>query len=146
MRPPNESVFANGLWQHMLWVGVLIGALSLFAQAWGVQSGSGHGGTMAFTVLALAQLAHVMAIRSERESLFRQGVATNRALIAAVVGTIALQLAAVYLPFFNAALGTQPLPPAELAICIALSTVVFVAVEGEKWLIRRGWLYAPAAG
>ncbi|HYR01644.1 MAG TPA: cation-translocating P-type ATPase C-terminal domain-containing protein, partial [Casimicrobiaceae bacterium] len=100
----------------------------------------------AFTVLALAQLAHVMAIRSERESLFRQGVATNRALLAAVVSTIALQLAAVYLPFFNGVLGTQPLSPTELALCLALSAVTFAAVEGEKWLIRRGWLYAPAAG
>jgi Ca2+-transporting ATPase len=129
----------------MLWVGTLIGALSLLAQAWGVASGSGHGGTMAFTVLALAQLAHVMAIRSERESLFRQGIATNRPLLAAVVATAALQLAAVYLPFFNATLGTHPLSAAELALCVALSIVTFVAVEAEKWLVRRGRLYAAPA-
>ena len=30
----------------------------------------------------------------------------------------------------------------ELALCLALSSVVFIAVEIEKWLIRRGWLYS----
>ena len=29
----------------------------------------------------------------------------------------------------------------ELLLCIALSSVVFFAVEIEKWLVRRGWLY-----
>jgi len=34
---------------------------------------------------------------------------------------------------------------AELGRCLALSSVVFFAVEAEKWLIRRGRLYgAPA--
>ena len=33
-RPPAESVFAHGLWQHCLWVGLLIGGLCLGVQAW----------------------------------------------------------------------------------------------------------------
>ena len=33
----------------------------------------------------------------------------------------------------------------ELAVCLVLSSVVFVAVEIEKWLVRRGWLYQPPA-
>ena len=78
-RPPQESVFAHGMWQHMLWVGLLIGALTLLAQAAAIAAGSAHWRTMAFTVLTLSQLAHVLAIRSERESLFRQGIASNPA-------------------------------------------------------------------
>ena len=73
-RPPKESVFAHGMWQHMVWVGLLIGGVSLFAQAWALADGNAHWQTMVFTVLTLSQLAHVMAIRSERESLFRQGI------------------------------------------------------------------------
>jgi Ca2+-transporting ATPase len=30
----------------------------------------------------------------------------------------------------------------ELALCLALSSIVFIAVEIEKALIRRGWIYA----
>ena len=135
------------MWQHMLWVGLLIGGLTLVAQAWALHAGSTHWQTMVFTVLTLAQLAHVMAIRSERESLFRQGLASNRALLGAVVFTVGLQVAAIYVPFLNAVLGTAPLTAGELVLCFALAGVVFAAVEVEKLLVRRGWLYAdPVAG
>ena len=56
-RPPNESIFAHGLWQHMLWVGLLIGAVSLIAQSWALQTGSNTWQTMVFTTLTFAQLA-----------------------------------------------------------------------------------------
>jgi Ca2+-transporting ATPase len=141
-RPPQESIFAHGMWQHMLWVGVLIGALSLATQAWAMAAGSPHWQTMVFTVLTLSQLAHVLAIRSDRDSLFTQGVATNLPLVGAVVFTVGLQLAAIYAPFLNAALRTTPLSAAELAFCLALPALVFVAVEIEKLLVRRGRLYA----
>jgi Ca2+-transporting ATPase len=141
-RPPQESVFAHGMWQHMVWVGLLIGALSLLAQAWAIHSGSAHWRTMAFTVLTLTQLAHVMAIRSERDSLFRQGLTSNLPLLGAVVFTFALQMAVIYVPFLNAALSTHPLTAVELSLCLGLSSVVFFAVEAEKWLVRRGRLYA----
>jgi Ca2+-transporting ATPase len=144
-RPPRESVFAHGMWQHILWVGLLIGTVSLLAQAWAIHSGSEHWRTMAFTVLTLAQLAHVVAIRSERESLFRQGVASNLPLLGAVVFTLALQMAAVYVPFMNSVLSTHPLTAVELGVCLALASIVFFAVEAEKWLVRRGWLYLETA-
>jgi Ca2+-transporting ATPase len=141
-RPPRESVFAHGMWQHMLWVGLLIGALTLLAQAVAIHAGSAHWRSMAFTVLTLSQLAHVLAIRSERDSLFRQGLTSNLPLLGAVVFTFALQMATLYVPFLNAALNTEPLTAAELGFSLALPTIVFVAVEVEKWLVRQGRLYA----
>jgi hypothetical protein len=30
-------------------------------------------------------------------------------------------------------------------MCLALSSVVFVAVEVEKWLVRRGYIYVNSA-
>jgi Ca2+-transporting ATPase len=141
-RPPTESIFAHGLWQHILWVGLLMGAASLFTQAWAIHTGSGHWQTMVFTVLTLSQLGHVLAIRSERDSLFTQGLWSNRPLIIALLFTFALQLATIYVPWLNPIFKTEPLTPAELAFCLALSSVVFVAVELEKLLIRRGRLYA----
>jgi len=97
---------------------------------------------MAFTALALAQLAHVTAIRSERQSPFRQGIASNRPLLAAVAFTVALPMAAIYVPFMNALLSTDPLTAGELALTFALASAVFFAVGAEKWLVRRGLLYA----
>lgn len=141
-RPPEESIFAHGMWQHMVWVGLLIGALSLIGQSWAYRSGSGNWQTVVFTVLTFAQLVHVLVIRSERDSLFSIGLFSNPPLLLAVAATVALQLAVIYVPALNAVFKTQPLSPVELGVCIGLATLVFVAVEFEKWLQRRGWLYA----
>ena len=132
-----------GMWQHMLWVGLLMAGTALFAQAWALHTGSAHWQTMLFIVLSLSQLGHVLAIRSERHSLVRQGVWSNRALFLVVLGTAALQLATIYAPPLNPIFRTEPLSPAELIFCLLLSAVVFVAVEIEKWMVRRGWLYQP---
>ncbi|BAU50203.1 ATPase [Sulfurifustis variabilis] len=145
-RPPNESIFAHGMWQHMLWVGLLMGGVSLLTQAWAIHVGNDNWQTMVFTVLTLSQLGHALAIRSERDSLFRQGLASNAPLLGAVVLTFALQLATIYVPFLNPVFKTAPLAAGELAFCLAMSSVVFVAVEIEKALVRRGWLYAASAG
>lgn len=140
-RKANESLFAKGAWQHMIWVGLLMAGLTLLAQAWAYHSGSAHWQTMAFTVLVISQLGHVMAIRSEKESLFSIGVFSNRPMAAAVIVTFILQMATVYVPAFNPIFKTEPLSMSELAICLALSSVIFIAVEIEKWLVRRGLIY-----
>ena len=140
-RPPAESIFAHGLWQHVLWVGLLMAGVTVATQAWAWHHGAVHWQTMTFTVLALSQMGHVLAIRSERESLLRLGLRSNRPLLGAVLLTVALQLATIYHPRAAAIFRTQPLDAAELALCLALSGVVLLAVEAEKWLVRRGWLY-----
>ncbi|MCR4301245.1 MAG: cation-translocating P-type ATPase [Sulfuricaulis sp.] len=140
-RPPNESIFAHGMWQHILWVGVLMGAASLFTQAWAIHTDHGHWQTMVFTVLTLSQLGHVLAIRSEADSLFTQGVFSNRPLIAAVLFTFGLQMATIYVPWLNPIFKTEALTLDELVFCLAMSCIVFVGVEIEKWAVRRGRLY-----
>lgn len=140
-RPPNESIFAHGMWQHILWVGLLMGAVSLFTQAWAIHNGNQHWQTMVFTVLTLSQLGHVLAIRSEHESLLVQGLFSNLALILALAFTFLLQMAVIYVPWCNAIFRTEPLALEELGLCIVLSSLVFFAVEVEKWLYRQGWLY-----
>jgi Ca2+-transporting ATPase len=140
-RPPAESIFAHGLWQHILWVGLLMGGTSLLTQAWAYHTGMAHWQTMVFTVLSLSQMGHVLAIRSETQSLFRRGLWTNAPLMGAVLLTTVLQLLTVYLPPARAIFKTEALSAAEVTLCLALSAVVFVAVEIEKALVRHGRLY-----
>jgi Ca2+-transporting ATPase len=130
-------VFAHGLGVHVLWVGPLMAALVLGMQAWSLATDSAHWHTMVFTTLCFAQLAHVLAIRSERESLFTQGLFSNRALLGAVCLTFLLQLATIYVPALNGVFKTAPLSLADLAWTLGAASVVFWAVEGEKWLKRR---------
>ncbi|MBI5583019.1 MAG: cation-translocating P-type ATPase [Deltaproteobacteria bacterium] len=136
-RPPQESIFAHGLGVHIIWVGLLMGAVSIFTQAWSIHTSQTHWQTMVFTVLCLNQMGHVLAIRSEKESFFRQGVLSNKSLLGAVWLTFLLQMATIYVPFLNPVFKTQPLSAAELSVTILLSTVVFLAVEIEKWIKKR---------
>ncbi len=140
-RPPQESLFAHGMWQHMIWVGLLMAALTLLTQAWALRTGHAHWQTMVFTVLTLTQLAHVLAIRSEKESLFVLGFLSNPWMAATVILTFLLQMSTIYVPALNTVFKTEPLDAGELLSCLALSAIVFIAVETEKWLVRSGRLY-----
>ncbi|MEO6210999.1 MAG: cation-translocating P-type ATPase [Gemmatimonadaceae bacterium] len=140
-RRPAESIFADGLWQHASWVGLLMAGLALGMQAWAIHIGDAHWQSMTFTVLTLSSLSHVLAVRSERESLFQQGITTNRPLLGAILLTFGLQMATLYVPAFSRQFKTTPLTGFELLGCIGVASVVFVAVEAEKWLIRSGRLY-----
>ncbi|MBI4587964.1 MAG: cation-transporting P-type ATPase, partial [Candidatus Rokubacteria bacterium] len=136
-RPPTEGVFAHGLGIHAVWVGLLMAGLTIGTQGWFLHAGSDRWQTMVFTVLALSQLAHVLAIRSERESLFTQGLRSNLPLLGAVVLTVLLQMATVYVPVLNGIFKTDPLSLGELALTFVLASAVFLAVEVEKWVKRR---------
>lgn len=91
---------------------------------------------MAFTVLTLVQMSHVMAIRSETESTFSLGFKSNKYLFGAVLLTLVLQLGTLYIPSLNVIFKTEPLSLAELGLCLAASSVVFFAVEIEKYWKR----------
>ncbi|OGW54617.1 MAG: ATPase, partial [Nitrospirae bacterium RBG_19FT_COMBO_55_12] len=136
-RHPQESIFAKGLGVHIVWVGLLMGAVSLFTQAWSLKTGHAHWQTMVFTVLCLSQMGHVLAIRSEKESLFTQGFFSNKPLVGAFLLTFALQMATIYVPVLNPIFKTEPLTLNELLFTLALSSAVFIAVEIEKLMKRR---------
>jgi Ca2+-transporting ATPase len=136
-RRPSESVFADGLGVHVVWVGLLMAALAIGTQAVGLSLGSPAWQTMVLCVVAFSQLAHALAIRSEHESLFTQGLLTNKPLLGAVSFTILLQLALVYVPAMNTLFGTKPLRFTELVATVLAGSVVFLAVEVEKGVRRN---------
>jgi Ca2+-transporting ATPase len=51
----------------------------------------------------------------------------------------------IYTPALNTVFHTQPLPLFALVLCLLLSSLVLFAVEIEKWLVRRGYIYNNAA-
>jgi Ca2+-transporting ATPase len=136
-RPPQESVFAHGLGAHVIWVGSLMALVAIGVQAGALAFGSPRWQTMVLSVIAFSQLAHVLAIRSESESLFSQGLLSNKPLLGAVILTAGLQLAVTYVPVLNKLFNTSPLTAAELGVTLVLASSVFLAVEVEKWLRCR---------
>ena len=135
-RHPRESIFAKGLGAHIIWVGLFMAAVTIGTQAWFFNENGSHWQTMVFTVLCLSQMGHVLAIRSEKASLFRQSLLSNKPLLGAVLLTFALQMATIYVPLLNPVFKTEPLTVVELAWTLALSTLVFLAVELEKAVKR----------
>jgi Ca2+-transporting ATPase len=140
-RPPDENIFAHGMWQHIIWVGLFVGGVSIASQAWAISRGVEYWQTVVFTVLTISQLFHSLAVRSESTSLFTQGLTSNLPMLGAVLFTVLLQMLVIYLPLFNGIFHTQPLPLFDLVVCFLLSSLVLLVVEVEKWLMRRGFIY-----
>jgi Ca2+-transporting ATPase len=140
-RSPQESLFAHGLWQHVLWAGLCIAGVSLAVQAWAYHAGAAHWQSMVFTVITLSQMFHVIAVRSDRESLLNQRFFSNLPLVGAVLLTFFLQMLTLYVPWMNHVFKTAPLTGTELWICLGASSIIFFAVEIEKWLLRKGNIY-----
>jgi Ca2+-transporting ATPase len=136
-RPPrskDKGIFSNGVALHILWVGLLMGALCLGIQAYAIHQGSDRWQTMVFTTLSFCQLAHVFAIRSFDVFIYKHGLFKNRVLLFIVIPTVILQLAIIYVPFLHSVFHTTSLTTSELLICFAAAAIVFHAVEIEKWI------------
>jgi Ca2+-transporting ATPase len=135
--PPKESIFARGLGIDILWVGPWMGVVSLGIGLWGYLTGNPYWQTMTFTTLTLSQMGNALAIRSERESLFRIGLWSNKPMLGAVILTLLLQFFITYWTPAQNLFEIQALPFPELLVSLLASTLVFWAVEIEKWVVRR---------
>jgi Ca2+-transporting ATPase len=139
-RPPrrtDEGLFSEGTGYHIVWVGLLMAVVTLGTQAWAIHTNHENWQTMVFTVLSLAQLGHVMAIRSDHTFIYKKGIFSNPSLAIAVIGTFIIQLGVIYLPFANKIFKTAPLSFSDLMICIGIAAIIFHAVEIEKWIRNR---------
>ncbi len=137
-RHPKESIFAHGLGVQAFWVGLFMAVLVLAVQYFAIYGKVGQWQTMVFTVLCLTQLGNCLAVRSEKQSLFKQGLFSNKPLLGAVTLSFGLQMAIIYAPGLQKIFHTQPLNMSQLGVCIAVSSLVFFAVETEKMFRRIG--------
>ncbi|MGB7443795.1 MAG: cation-translocating P-type ATPase [Coleofasciculaceae cyanobacterium] len=136
---PNESIFSRGVGRDILWIGLLLGIVLLGVAAgyWFSEPGNVRlMQTMVFTTLAFCRITLALAVRSDRDSLFKIGVLSNKPLLGVVLITFALQFAVVYVPFLQDFFETTALSGQHLAISLGLSILVFASVELQKWLMR----------
>jgi Ca2+-transporting ATPase len=134
---PKESIFSRGMGWRVIWIGMLMGLISLgIGYIYWLEDPQGVWQTMIFTTLVLAQMGNAMAIRSNTESVFKIGLFSNRLMNIAIAVTFLLQLVLIYVPFFQRFFNTKPLTLRDLVIALVISLVVFIAVEIEKWIRR----------
>ena len=133
---PQESVFSRGAGVHVVWVGTLIGVLTLGIGAWYFYAGRDTWQTMVFTTLAFSQVWQALAACSSHDSFFVRPL-SNPLLLGMASVTFSLQVAVIYIPFLQDFFKTVPLTATDFAISVALSGLIFVGIEFEKWLARR---------
>ena len=92
--------------------------------------------TMAFVALSASELIRAYTARSERASLFRLGVFSNKYMQYAVLLSLVLMLGAVYIPFLQPIFDTVPLGLREWIVLLPLLVIPSVAAEITKAVVR----------
>jgi Ca2+-transporting ATPase len=134
---PQESIFSRGVGVQIIWIGLLVGLISLgVGYLYWLRVPSGPWQTIVFTTMVLGQMANALAIRSNRESLFKIGFFSNWLMVTAVTLGFVLQLLLLYIPFFQRIFRTEALSIQDFAVCLIASAGVFVVVELYKWVRR----------
>lgn len=138
-RAKSEGLLAHGLWQHVLWVATFMGVMTIGVYAFSLQYSDNldHSRTVAFMSLTLAQMGHVMGIRSESKPLWKIGLWSNFRLTGAVILTILFSLMLVWIPTTQRLFHTTHLTAQDVGLCIMPGLMIYLAVEAEKWLRRR---------
>ncbi len=93
--------------------------------------------TMAFVTLSLCELFRAYTVRSEKASLFKIGVFSNRYMQLAVGASIALLLLVVNVPFLQPIFNTHFLDLTEWGMVIGLSLLPAIAEEITKAYLRH---------
>ena len=92
--------------------------------------------TMTFAAIVMAQVGMVFACRTDRASIFKTGLFTNRLVLVGIVVEIALLCAFAYMPFLHGLFNTAPLGLREWAFLIFIPAEVLVLTELHKVVLR----------
>ena len=129
-RDTQQGFFTKGMTWRIVYQGITIGIISLFAYLLGKHDGGQQlGQTMAFAVLAFAQLFHVRNLHSNRKSSFRTNIFKNKALIAGIAISAAMMLLILLYPPFMKAFKLVEMNTIHWVYVLGLSLVPIVVVE-----------------
>ena len=103
----DKNIFSKGMIFRIIYQGAMVGTLTLLAFSIGcnfnfASLANEHvamtAQTMAFAVLALSEAVHAFNVRSNKESLFKVGIMTNKVLIGASLVSILLMMVVLFVP------------------------------------------------
>ena len=141
-RPRDESVITRRMWAGIFFFGAIMAAGTLLVLdaclPGGLIEGSGnlrYAQTMAFTTVVFFSLFTVFNARSDERSAF-VGMFSNRWLWGAVLLSLLLQAAVIYVPFLQHAFSTVNLSLGDWLCCTAVASSVLWLRELSKVVIR----------
>ena len=150
-RAKDESIFANGTGVSMLWQGVYLAAIEIAAYYIGYYlengafTGIANGSwcenavVMVFLTVSFAETLCALNMRSRTGSIFRREMLININwwMVGAMAITIALTLAAAFLPGFRGLFGIHgTLPAKEFLISAGLAVSTLPVFEAGKAIQR----------
>jgi P-type Ca2+ transporter type 2C len=90
--------------------------------------------TMCLAGIVASQIGNAMAIRTDRESIFKIGLFTNRLLLWGIASEILILMALSYVPFLQSIFGTAPLTAMDLLFLSIFPPLMLLAEE-----LRKAW-------
>ncbi|MEN9564127.1 MAG: hypothetical protein RIR73_2371 [Chloroflexota bacterium] len=93
--------------------------------------------TMAFVTLSMAELFRAYTVRSERASIFRIGICSNKYMQYAVGISMTLLILVCAVPFLQPIFNTHFLSGREWGLVIGLALMPAIAEEITKFFLRR---------
>jgi len=136
-RPKSEPIINRLMVIRIGVMTVALTAVVLTAYQIGLQTSIPLAETMAFVTLALAELPIAYTSRSERYPLVKLGVFSNKWMQRAVLLSVVLILAVIYLPFLEAAFDTVALTLNDWLIILPLIVIPSAVAEISKFFVRR---------
>jgi Ca2+-transporting ATPase len=93
--------------------------------------------TMAFVTLSLCELFRAYTVRSERQSVFRIGVFSNRSMQYAMAFSLSVLALVISVPFLQPIFNTHFMSGREWAVVLSLAMIPAVSEEITKFFLRR---------
>ena len=134
-RNPKEGIFSGKMGFNIFSQGIFIGIITLIAFYYGYSQYSlVVGETMAFGTLSFTQLWQSLNSRSDKFSIFRLGIFSNRYLVLAILGSGILQLMVMLVPFLQSVFQVTALTFSQWLVVILISLTAIPYVELLKKL------------
>lgn len=139
-RPANEPLLTGRFMSRLVLIALLISVTTLWVFDWMIAGGASveEARAAAVTMVVVAEIFYLFNVRRFTASGFTLETFTgNRVAVGASVLLLLLQMVFLYLPAMNILFGTAPIGPGTWGVIVGLGAMIFVVVEGEKWLWRR---------
>ncbi len=135
-RPTKEPIINKEMWIGVVMQTIAITSVTLIAFWRGQMHDIRYAETMAFATLSLSELIRAFTSRSEHYPLFKIGVFSNKWMNLAVLASMVLIFAVIYIPFFNPIFETEPLTLTEWRLVLPLLLIPSIVAELTKYFIR----------
>jgi P-type Ca2+ transporter type 2C len=137
-RHPRVGLIFPGMLFRVAFFAAMLGTSVLVTFSWTQTAlGLDVARTIAFCSVVVFEWMVAFNVRSDEYTVFRLGVLRNRWLLAAVSVAIILQVAVIYLPFFQAAFETVPLSIGQWGIALVPGVLIAVIESLRKIIVPQ---------